>query len=155
MKNILPLLVIVSSVGLFFKDDVVSMINRNPIEVVDEIKITEEWKTKVSDIVEIIQKSEAKQDVKDRASDLWKASGDMWALSNASFNSNELVDFNQELLKVYGKQYPEIAGAFPGFGKAADELLSEIIGEYPTPMTGEKVKELSELCYAIAWAFKQ
>jgi hypothetical protein len=155
MKNILPLAVIVFSVGLFFKDNVVSMIDGNSVEVVDEIKITEEWKIKVSNIVEIVKKSEAKQDIKDKASDLWKASGDMWALSNVSFNSNELVDFNQELLKVYAKQYPEIAGAFPGFGKAADELLSEVIGEYPVPMTSEKIKELSELCYAIAWALKQ
>lgn len=154
-NNILPLIIIVSSVGLFFKDNITSYLNRNSVNTIDEVTISEDWKNKVSNIVDIVKKSEAKQDVKNKASELWMASGDMWSLSDANFNSNQLVDFNQDLLKIYGKQYPDIAGSFPGFGEEINKLMSNVIGEYPIPMTEEKLKQLSELCYAISWAFKQ
>lgn len=155
MKNTLPVLVILASVGFLFQDKIKETFIPGEQVVVDEVDVSESLKEKVSGVVAVVQKSEAKKDTKKKASDLWKASGDMWALSDADFNSNELVAFNTELLVLYGKKYPDLANAFPGFSEAMNSVFSEVIGEYPTPMTKEKLKELSELCYAIAWAFEQ
>lgn len=155
MKNALPIIIIIASLCFLFQDKVrdIFLPNEKGV-VVDETEISDVLKQRVTPIVDIVKKSKTNKAIKNKAASLWKASGDMWALSDADFNSNDLVDFNKELLLLYGKKYPELTNSFPGFGESVNTLFKETLGEYPTPMSKEKLKELSDLCYGIAWAFE-
>lgn len=108
-----------------------------------------------SEILALVKASTASKEKKLLASELWLGASDMWALADVNVNSDKVVNFNKDLLAIYGKKYPELAGAFPGFSAAVDKLFSKVIGEYPRPLTKDDCKKLSDLYYVVGWALQQ
>jgi hypothetical protein len=160
MSKIIPLLILVGGSYFLFEDQIKNIdlgsLNRGskPSVVVSiQREVSDEMKAKVSGLVEIVKNSKATTEQKKYASALWLGNGDVWSQATVNMNSDKLPEYNKELLSVFGLQYPELAGLFPGFGGEVDKLFSDVIGEYPTPMTPEKTREVSKLSYAIGWAF--
>jgi hypothetical protein len=160
MSKIVPLLILVGGSYFLFEDQIknidLGFLNReNKPSVVVSVQreVSDEMKAKVGGLVKIVQESKATTEQKKYASALWLGNGDVWTQATVNINSDKLPEYNKELLSVFNLQYPELAGLFPGFGKEVDRLFEEVIGEYPTPMTPEKTKEVSKLSYAIGWAF--
>jgi len=111
--------------------------------------------TDAADLIAIIKASSASKEKKVTASELWLGASDMWALADVTVNSDKVASFNKDLLAIYGKRYPELAGSFPGFSAEVDKLFSKVLGEYPKPLTKEDCKKLSDLYYVIGWALQQ
>lgn len=159
MNNKIPVFILVVASYFIFEDKIktidLSFLNSKSVPAVVSVEreIPEAMKAKVSNLVTIIQNSKATKEQKKYAAALWLGNGDVWSKAKVNINSDKLPEYNKELLSIFGIQYPELTGLFPGFGVEVDKLFSEVIGEYPTPMTPEKIKEVSQLSYAIGWAF--
>jgi hypothetical protein len=122
----------------------------NPIVTPDKALVEE-----AAELIALVKASSVSKEKKLLASELWLGASDMWALADVTVNSDKVAAFNKDLLSIYGKKYPELAGSFPGFSAAVDKLFSKVVGEYPKPLTKADCKTLSDLYYVIGWALQQ
>lgn len=152
MNKLLPLIIIVGSLFFAFKDSI--DIDKAVLGDTTQGQITTEMKDTVSEIVSVVQKSGASKEAKEQASSLWIGAGDMWAILDINTTSDKVSNFNEDLFLIYTKKY-DLSDKFPGFANAADQAFYKMIGEYPKQMTKDDCKKMSDLCYAIAWAFEQ
>lgn len=152
MNKLLPLIIIVGSLFFAFKDSI--DIDKAVLGDTTQGQITTEMKDTVSEIVSVVQKSGASKEAKEQASSLWIGAGDMWAILDINTTSDKVSNFNEDLFLIYTKKY-DLSDKFPGFANAADQAFYKTIGEYPKQMTKDDCKKMSDLCYAIAWAFEQ
>ena len=162
MSKVFPILILVGASYFLFEDkakdfnlDFLNRDNKPSVVVSIEREVSDEMKAKVGGLVKIVQESKATKEQKKYAASLWFGNGDVWSQAKVSINSDKLPEYNKELLSVFSLQYPELSGLFPGFGQEVDKLFSDVIGEYPVPMDSEKTKQVSQLSYAIGWAFTQ
>lgn len=152
MNKLIPLAIIIGSLFFAFKDsiNIDKVIPNEPVS----IQVATEMKDAVSDIVSVVQKSDASKTTKQQASSLWMGAGDIWSVLDINTTSDKVSNFNENLFLIYTKKY-DLSDKFPGFAEAADQAFYKVIGEYPKQMTKDDCKKMSELCYAIAWAFEQ
>lgn len=152
MNKLIPLAIIIGSLFFAFKDsiNIDKVIPNEPVS----IQVATEMKDAVSDIVSVVQKSDASKTAKQQASSLWMGAGDIWSVLDINTTSDKVSNFNENLFLIYTKKY-DLSDKFPGFAEAADQAFYKVIGEYPKQMTKDDCKKMSELCYAIAWAFEQ
>lgn len=157
-NKLFPVILIAGGLFYAFKDKV-ELPNFSPekpaVVISIEREVSEDMKGKMSGLVKIIQDSKATSEQKKIASALWAGNGDVWKQATVNVNSDKLPEYNKELLSVFSVQYPELIGLFPGFSKEVEGIFNEVIGEYPVPMTPEKTKQVSDISYAISWAFTQ
>jgi len=78
----------------------------------------------------------------------------MWGIVDIETTSDKIAPFNEELFLIYTKKY-DLSKSFKGFSDAASKAFVSVLGEYPKQMTKDDCKKMSDLCYAIAWAFEQ
>lgn len=152
MNKLIPTIIIVGSLFFAFKDSI--DIDKAVLGDTGQAQVTTEMKDTVSEIVSVVQKSGASKEAKEQASSLWIGAGDMWAVLDINTTSDKVSTFNEDLFLIYTKKY-DLSDKFPGFANAADQAFYKTIGEYPKQMTKDDCKKMSELCYAIAWAFEQ
>lgn len=157
-NKLFPLILMVGGLFYAFRDKV-ELPDFSPdkpaVVVVETRVVSEDMKVKVGGLVKIVQAANLNKDLKMVMSNLWAGNGDVWKEANVSFNSDKLESFNGDLLKSFSILYPDIVGSVPGFSDEVGKLFADTIGEYPTPLTKEKAKQVSELSYAISWSFTQ
>ena len=155
-NKLFPIVLIAGGLFYAFKDKI-ELPDFSPdkpaVVVVETRVVSEDMKAKVGELVKIVQAANLDKDLKIVLSNLWAGNGDVWKEANVSFNSDKLESFNSDLLKSFSILYPDIVGSVPGFSDEVGKLFADTIGEYPTPLTKEKAKQVSELSYAISWAF--
>jgi len=157
-KKLLPIIIIVVSLFVFFGNDLGldKIFNKNSVEKTEvEKEVDKDLMKEMSEVIDVIKKSKASSETKLLASALWIGAGDMWAISDVDINSNKMVDFNKDLLSIYGKRYPELSNSFPGFSDAINKVFSKLIGEYPKQLTKEDCKKISNLYYAVGLSFQK
>lgn len=152
MNKLIPLVLIIGSLLFAFKDsiNIDKVVPGEPASV----QVTTDMKDTVSGIVSVVQESGASKTAKQQASSLWVGAGDIWSVLDINTTSDKVSKFNEDLFLIYTKKY-DLSDKFPGFAEAADQAFYKTIGEYPKQMTKDDCKKMSELCYAIAWAFEQ
>lgn len=152
MNKFIPMLIIAGALFFAFKDSVVNI--DTPVVNTEDTTISEEMKSTVADVVEVIKKSKASSQSKQEAAELWNGAGDVWSVLDVRTTSDKIEKFNENLFIIYSNKY-DLSDKFPGFADAANKAFSKVIGEYPKQMTKEDCQNMSQLCYAIAWAFEQ
>lgn len=152
MNKFIPILVIAGSLFFAFKDSVVN-IDATVVNT-EDINVSEEMKSTVTDLVDIVKKSKASDQSKQEAAALWNGAGDVWSVLDVKTTTDKIEEFNENLFMIYSNKY-DLSDKFPGFADAANKAFSKVMGEYPKQMTKEDCQNMSQLCYAIAWAFEQ
>lgn len=156
--KLFPILLIIGGLVYAFKDKV-ELPDLSPntpsVVVVESREFPEALKSEVSGLISIVKSANLDKDLKRVLSNLWAANGDVWKNADVNINSNKIEDFNKDLLKTFSIEYPQIVGSVPGFSAEVNKLYSSYVSEYPTPVTKEEAKKISELSYAISWSFTQ
>jgi hypothetical protein len=161
MSKVFPVLILLGASYFLFEDKVNNFNldflkqQRSAPVVSIEREVSDVMKNRVSGLIKIIQDAKLDNNLKKVMSGLWAGNGDVWKVSEINFTSDKLEPFNKDLLKSFSVLYPEIIGSVPGFSKEVENIFKEVIGEYPTPLTKEKCNQVSEISYAISWAFTQ
>lgn len=151
MNKIIPSIIILLCIGVAFVDfGSNAPINNTTVET----NVNDQMKKTVSSIVSVVKSSDASAQQKNQAAALWRGAGDVWATLDINVTSDKVALFNSDLFKIYTKKY-NLTNSFKGFAEASNKVFSDVLGEYPKQMTKEDCKKMSDLCYAIAWAFEQ